>query len=146
MNRESLPPNLRDLETQLTGRTYREPPGTYRARVLEAMANAPTSQVNQAGRRWNRLWQAAAAVILALNLGMSAANGVRFQSLNQASLSGGNSESYTVLRKVSGAFEGDDCLLAFAERALAKLKPAPDVGVPGRNFLSNKENGEWDMP
>src|SRR5262245_31994379 len=82
MRPDPLPPSLRDLEDRLARRPRPEPVADFRARVLRAMTTARDRPVSgRSGRRWRLIWQAAAAVLLALNLGMSAANGIRFQRL-----------------------------------------------------------------
>src|SRR5262245_31812093 len=78
---DPLLPDPADLEDRLARRSCPEPAADFRARVLSAVAGARDQPAAQRpGRRW-RLWQAAAAVILALNVGMSAANGIRFHRL-----------------------------------------------------------------
>src|SRR5262245_55564517 len=110
MNPEPLPPDLRDLEEQLARRSCPEPAADFRARVLSAMANSRPIPV-RAGRRWRFVWRAAAAVLLALNLGMSVANGIRFQGLN--------APAAVPRPEVPLAFKVDDRFQALAASALA---------------------------
>src|SRR5262245_36299663 len=121
MNPEPLPPGLRDLEAQLARRPCPEPAADFRARVLGAMTNASAPPVSERPAwLWRWVWRAAAAVILALNVALCAANAIRFQRLS-AVASAGDSE----------ALDAEDHWKRFAARALASLAPAPDVGTLG---------------
>jgi hypothetical protein len=107
-----------------------------RARVVRAAAAAVPVPIRQA-RRWGLVWRAAAVIVLALNLGMSAANGVRFQRLNASAQERPNPVA---------AVEVDDPFQALAARALANWTPAPDTGTVRRIVFSTKEERGWDMP
>jgi len=140
MNPEPLPPDLRELEDRLARRPCPEPAADFRARVLGAMTNAtPVSVPERAGRRWRFVWRAAAAVILALNLALSAANAIRFQRL---SADAGEAEGRP---GIAAAFEAEDRWQRFAVRALTNLAPAPEVGAPGGYLFSHEENREWAL-
>jgi hypothetical protein len=134
MNPEPLPPDLRDLEARLARRPGPEPAADFRARVLGATADA---LARRDGRGWGLVWRAAAVLVLALNLGLSAANGVRFQHL----------ASMAQQRPApAAAVDGEDRFLAWAAPALASWTPAPDVGAAGRSIFSTKEERGWDTP
>src|SRR5687768_9557246 len=82
MTPEPLPPDLRDLEGRRERRPRPEPAADLRARVLAAAAAARADPApDRVGRRWRQVWQTAAVATLALNLGMTVANGVRFHRL-----------------------------------------------------------------
>ena len=124
---------LPDLERGLASRACPEPPAGLRDRVLAAVSaeRRPAGQ-RPPRRRWDLVWQAAAAAVLALNLGMSAANAVRFQRL--AAVPSGEVAPAPRMAgpRVPGASDDEDPVQRFAARALAGLRPAPDVGALGR--------------
>jgi hypothetical protein len=135
VNSEPLPPSLRELEDQLARRPCPEPAVDFRALVLGALADSRARPLpERAGRCWGLVWRAAAAVVLALNLGMSAANGVRFQRLTPPRAEG---------PRVPVTFDGDDRFQRLAASALANLTPAPDAGALGRNLFSSEEGRGW---
>src|SRR4051794_23540771 len=70
-----------DLERQLAGRGCPEPAADLRDRILGAVGSAKRQQQPPTRRLWPVVWRVAAAVILALNLALSAANGFRYASL-----------------------------------------------------------------
>jgi len=147
MSPEALPPGLRELEDQLRRRPAPEPAADFRGRVLAALANAPAPPAAApAGRRWRLVWQAAAAVVLGLNLGLSVANGFRFQRMTEGALAGGPHRLPAVQPRLPAAFEANDRYQVLASAALASLAPAPDVGVLGGHFFDPKEEHEWGMP
>jgi hypothetical protein len=147
MNPEPLPPNLRDLEEQLAGRPCPEPAADFRARVLAAMTSSRTLPISRsAARRWRVVWQAAAAVVLALNLGMTVANGVRFQHLTSLAVAPPGLESWAARPAVQDGVDPNDRFQAFAASALASLTPAPDPGALCRGFFSDKEELRWALP
>jgi hypothetical protein len=91
------------------------------------------------------LWQAAAALVLALNLGMSAANGLRFRRV--AALAAAAEPGPAGARpRIADSLDANDPLQPYAARALASLTPAPDAGVLPGNLFLNKEDREWDLP
>jgi hypothetical protein len=137
MNPEPLPPSLRDLEDQLARRPGPEPTAEFRSRVLRSMADVRTLPVpKRTDWRWRLVWRAAAAVILALNLGMSAANGLRFQRLT--ALAEGRSEPPTARPRIPAGLDEEDRFQAFAASALASWAPAPDIGELGRNVFDRR--------
>ena len=141
---DPLRPGPADVEDLLARRPCPEPAGDFRARVLAAMADARDQPVTKvAARRWWAAARAAAAVVLALNLGMSAANGVRYHRLTAA---GGTEPAFV---RWPGAWEAGDPKDRFervAARALARLHAAPDAGPTGVDLFSKKENREWGTP
>jgi hypothetical protein len=142
---DPLPPGPDDLEDQLARRPCPEPGADFRARVLRALADLrDRSTPERKGRRWRIVWQAAAALILALNLAMTVANGIRFQRLSTPAVA----EEDPARRRwprVPDVFEANDGLQRFAASALAGLTPAPDAGVLSRHFF-NREEREWAIP
>jgi hypothetical protein len=141
MRSEPLPPDLRELQEQLARRPCPEPAADFRARVLSAMANADRLPVAaRFARRWRLVWQVAAAVVLALNLGMSAANAVRFQRLTPPAL------TQPVPPGVADPFDANDRFQRVATRALAGLTPAPDIGPLSRNCFTREEERGWALP
>jgi hypothetical protein len=111
------------------------------------MANARGLPVSQrADRRWRLVGRAAAAVVLALNLGMTAANGARFQHLTTLALARGPSEPSAARPRIPGAVDAKDRLQAVAAGALANLTPAPDVGGLSRHLFGNEEERGWALP
>jgi hypothetical protein len=138
MNLEPLHPDLRDLEARLARRPGTAPAADFRARVLGATADALARPVAwRGGRGWGLVWRAAAVIVVAMNLGLSAANGVRFQHLTAAAQQ----------RPMPAAgVDQEDRFLAWAAPALANWTPAPDVGAAGRNIFSMKEERGWDTP
>jgi hypothetical protein len=99
----------------------------------------------RADRRWRLVWSVAAAVVLALNLGMSAANGIRFQRLYTAAAAQGGFERQAARPRVPDGFDANERFHAFAASALAHLTPAPDAGALGRHLFSKEERG-WALP
>ncbi len=82
MNPKPLPPGARNLEDLLAHRPGPEPAADFRARILSALAASSSDGVSaRPGPAWRLVWQAAAAVVLALNLAMCVANGQRYQRL-----------------------------------------------------------------
>ncbi len=129
MRPDPLPPSLRDLEDRLARRPSPEPAADFRARVLGVVADE-RNRPGPARRRWRLAWQAAAAVLLAMNLAMTAANGIRFQRLTTPAGPG-------VARRAAppsapDALDEKDRFERFAASALASLTPAPDAGALGR--------------
>jgi hypothetical protein len=134
MNLEPLPPHLRELEEQLARRPCPEPPAELRARLLSAVREDwPPSVAERFRRPWAIAWRAAAAILLVLNLGLSAANGVRFARL-------------TPPPEVRAVVDTDDRWSALAASALASLSPAPDTGTMSQDFFSRKGENRWAMP
>jgi hypothetical protein len=136
MNPEPLPPDLRDLEGQVAQRRCPTPSDDFRAQVLGAMTNEFAPPSVKGAWRWRLVWQSAAA-ILVLNLGMSVANGVRFQRLTPP-LSAGEPRA-----EVTGA---EERFQAVAARALANVTPAPDGSGLSQHLFSTEEEGRWVMP
>jgi hypothetical protein len=138
MRPDPLPPGRPDLERQLAGRTCPEPPAGLRDRILAAVA-AERSPVagRPPRRRWRFAWQAAAAAVLALNLALSAANGLRFQALRSRVANPARVERD---RPQPHPAPADDPFRAVAMAALAQLTPAPDAGPVGRFFFDRKED------
>jgi hypothetical protein len=146
MRPDPLLPNQPDLEHELAARTCPEPPAGLRDRILATVSaqRRPTTQ-GSPRRRWHVLWQAAAAVVLALNLAMSAVNGCRYESLHPRVAEPGG---FTLGRPIPvltqpGApapTDGEDRFQAFAASALAQLTPAPDAGPVSRRFFEQEEN------
>jgi hypothetical protein len=122
MHPDLHPPGPGDLERALGRRACPEPAADLPDRILAAVAAerqpAPRPQ-------WTVPWRAAAAVVLALNLALSAANGLRYGSLSSA---------------VVEPREGDGSFRAFAAGALAQLAPAPDAGPVARRFVEQQED------
>jgi hypothetical protein len=146
MNPEPLPTSLRDLENQLAARPCPEQAADFRARVLAAMMSSRNLSIPQsAGRRWWLIWQAA-AVILALNLGMSVANGVRFHRLTSLGAAPAGLEFRSARLGAPDGVDPDDRFQAFAAIALAGLNPAADPGALCRNFFSDEEERRWALP
>src|SRR5262245_54934272 len=78
---KSEPPNPDELERLLAGRPRPEPSAGLRQRVLAALAEPR----RPAPRSWGPVWKVAVALVVALNLAMTVANGVRYQSLQPES-------------------------------------------------------------
>jgi len=133
---------LHDLEEQLARRSCPEPAADFRARVLGAMTDATTLPVpERVGRRWLLIGRAAAAIVLALNIALCAANAVRFQQLSEVVVAKGFVEQ----PGLPEGFDTEERLHQFAARALTMLTPAPDLGALGQNLFRNEEEGAWDM-
>jgi hypothetical protein len=103
-----------------------------RDRLLAAVGGEQDRTAPTRGARpWGWVWQAAAAVILILNLAMSAANGFRYQSLSVRAADPADFVTDTGT---------DDRFWASAAGALARLTAAPDAGHAGRLFFELKEH------
>lgn len=132
MTPEPLPPDLRELESLLTRRPTPQPDAAMRDRVFAALAtdrdrvSMPTQVASATSRVWTIGWRVAAAVVLLLNLGLSAANGVRFQSLQ--------------VRGPERTVEADNRFPAFVSRAVAQVTPARDTGLVCQIFFERTEN------
>ena len=138
MDLEPLPPNLRELEERLARRPGPQPVADFRARVLRATTDTRSLPVPQRpGWRRGLVWRAAAVVVLAVNLGMSAGNGIRFQRLNSPDPAQPAPRDGVLVQ---------DRFQALAARALATWTAAPDLGTAHRNLFSMKEERGWDMP
>src|SRR5690348_1250199 len=110
-----------DIEHELARRACPEPSDGFRDRILAAVSaerRAPAPRRS----RWAVVWKAAAAVVLVCNLGMAAANGLRYQRLAAPAVA-------------PESLESGDRFSAFAAGALTQLTPGPDVGVLSRRFL-----------
>jgi hypothetical protein len=124
-------PSLRDLERELAGRTSPEPPARLRDRILAAVAAERHLATDRPPRPlWKGVWAAAAAVVLALNLAMSAVNAFRYESLSSGVAQPGR----------AAPTDADDRFPSFAASALTRLTPAPDAELVARRFLEQKEN------
>jgi hypothetical protein len=133
MGPDPLPPDLRHLERHLARRPRPEPEAGLRARVLAA---ARAERGSPAWRRSERAWGlaawAAAAALLALNLAMCAANGVRYRSLPvQAPELAGIAPGRAEVRPATDPWP-------LAASAVARLAPAPDAGNVVRLFFEQK--------
>jgi hypothetical protein len=137
MNPDPVSPNPQDLESLLARRRCPEPEAGLRECVLAAVrAELGRPARSRGARTWSRAWQAAAAVVLALNLALSAANGLRYQSLpvRVADPPG---------RALPGPVpvaETDDRPWRLAASAVARLAPAPDAGAVARHFFEQEGN------
>ena len=128
-----MSPNPQDLESLLARRPCPEPDAGLRERVLAAVR---AEQGRPVWSRGARAWEAAAAVVLALNLALSAANGLRYQSLPV-----GVAESPG--RADPGpppSIETDDRPWPPAPSAVARLAPSPDAGAVARRFFELEGN------
>jgi hypothetical protein len=132
-------PDRRDLERELAGRTCPEPPADLRNRILAALAAQRQAMSPAPHKRWRMVWQAAAAVILAGNLVLSAANGLRSQSLLSREGESAGVAHTGPLPEPAGN-EPDARFWAFAANALTELKPAPDADSLCRHFFEKQEN------
>jgi hypothetical protein len=137
MNPDPLPPDLHDLEARLARRSGPEPADDLRARVLSAAAalRARTGATRPA-RPWRLVWQAAAAVVLALNLALCVGNGIRFQRLSP-SAAPGDAAGWAAPVSREDALETS---------ALAQLTPSADLAALGRRLFGIGENRTWDTP
>jgi hypothetical protein len=117
-------PDPRDLEAALAARACPEPPADLRYRLLAAVSAERAAPP----RCWRRAWQAAVAVILALNLTMGAINGVRYQAL----LSRTPPPREATPTPPTGS---DDYVPSFAAGAVGQLAAAPDAGRLVRRFI-----------
>jgi hypothetical protein len=132
MNPDPFPPDLPDLEQWLTRRSCPEPGAGLRDRILTAARAEQRLLARSRGTRaWGLAWRAAAAVVLALNVALSAANGFRYQALPVRAA--GPAE-------VAPLAETPDRREPFAASAVARLTPAPDVEAIARRFFKHKEN------
>ncbi len=127
MNHEPLPRGLGELEEALARRLGPEPAADFRARILGALCGIRAQPVV----RWRRLWHAAAAVLLALNLAMAVGNGIRFQRLSTLALAARDRPA-----PPAGADVWEEQLPGFAAVAVMNLTPAPDVGAVRGHFFS----------
>src|SRR6185437_15095788 len=82
MNPDPFPPDLPDLERWLALRPCPEPGAGLRDRILAAArAERPRLARSRGACAWGLAWRAAAAVVLALNVALSAANGFLYRAL-----------------------------------------------------------------
>lgn len=132
MRPDPLLPGQRDLEHELAGRTCPEPPAGLRDRILAAVSAERQAATPRRPRNlWNAVWPAAAAVVLALNLAMSARNGVRYEAIASRVAEPGGVALHTGT---------DDRFQTFAANALAQLTATPDAGSVSRGFFEREEN------
>jgi hypothetical protein len=132
MHPDPSPPDLPDLERFLTLRPCPEPGAGLRARILAAArAEQPRHARSRGARAWGLAWRAAAAVVLALNVALCAANGFRYQALPVRAAGPA---------AVAPLAETPDRPEPFAASAVARLTPTPDVGAVARRFFEHKEN------
>jgi hypothetical protein len=146
MNLEPLPPGLRELEQALARRPAPEPPADLRARVLSAMSAPVPAAPRRAAWHWGLAWKAAAAVVLALNLALTAANASRYRRLAEAPPADAPLARYVTAPGAAGATDADDRIPILTASALANWAPAPDAGPLGRSVFSTEEEREWDTP
>src|SRR5262245_16353704 len=106
-------------DESLARRSCPEPSADFRARLLAEMART-RERTDRSARRWWLAGRIAALVVLALNLAMSAENGVRYHRLTVRS---GSAEGPAM----PYAKSPDDS--PFSTRALERLSPAPDIGA-----------------
>jgi hypothetical protein len=114
---------LRELEDALAQRSDPAPSTDFRARMLGAMSRTPARR----GADWRRLGQAAALIVLALNLAMGVANGIRFERLSAIALAQQDMPSLPA---------ADERLPPFSAAALANLVPTADVSVLGERCFA----------
>jgi hypothetical protein len=147
MPSDPLLPSNREIEQALAQRFCPEPSADLRDRIRRAVS----AQRDSAGRLplrpgWKYVWQAAAAIVVALNLWMTAANTVRVGRLAPADMVEDSPPPGMAEPEAPDTFDTNDPLNQLAVRALANLAPAPQAGVLGRNFFSNEEEHEWALP
>jgi hypothetical protein len=121
----------------LAHRRCPEPEAGLRERVLAAVQAEQGRPARGRGTgAWGRAWQAAAAVVLALNLALSAANGLRYQALpaRVADLPGRAGPGPAPVA------ETEDRPWRLAAAAVARLAPAPDAGAVARRFFEQEGN------
>ena len=121
MTPDPFPPDLPDLERWLTRRPCPEPGAGLRDRILAA------ARIEHRRPARGLAWRAAAAVVLALNVALSAANGLRYQAL-------------PVRVAVAPVAETPDVPEPLTAIAVARLMPAPDVEAVARRFFEYQEN------
>ncbi len=130
-------PDPSDVEQALARRTCPEPSADLRGRILAALSAQRQAAARPLRRnRWSVVWQAAAAVIGAGNLWMTAANTVRVGHLVPPQVA---------VPDMADVFVGTDPLQQLAARVLVNLKPAPQTGALGRDFFSNEEDRQWAL-
>jgi hypothetical protein len=132
MKSDPFPPDLPELERWLARRPCPEPGVELRDRILAAARSEQRLLARSRGTRaWGLAWRVAAAVVLALNVALSASNGFRYQALPVRAA--GPSA-------VAPLAETPDRQAPFAVSAVAQLTPAPDVEAIARRFFKNEEN------
>jgi hypothetical protein len=99
--------------------------------LTAARAEQPRLARSRGARAWGLAWRAAAALVLALNVALCAANGFRYQALPVGAAGPA---------VVAPGAEAPDRAGPFAASAVARLTPAPDVGAVARRFFEHKEN------
>jgi hypothetical protein len=140
----NLPDDLAGLEHRLAERAPPGPPPALRPRVLaavrEELHRSPSCFVARHG--W-RLLGAAAAVLLALNFALSAANHAALADntgRDDAPLGARESATFT------GLPEDEVRYRLLLVSAGARLTPALDVGRLSDRFFFSPEAERWDTP
>jgi hypothetical protein len=146
MPSDPLLPDPSDVEQALARRSCPEPSADLRDRILSAVsAQRRFSTRVPLRNRYKHLWQAAAAIVLAANLWMTAANTLRVDQLVPTT----DEEQPVVQATRPGNSDTDDTsdpLQSLTARVLANLTPAPQTGALSRHFFSNEEEREWALP
>jgi hypothetical protein len=140
----NLPDDLAALEHRLAGRARPEPPPTLRPQVLAAVRRELRRGL--AGYIIRHSWRlagAAAGVLLALNVALSAANhaaAANHDGRDDAPAAGPQSDA------LAGLPEDEVRYRLLLVRAGARLTPAPDLGRLSGRLFSPLEAQRWDMP
>jgi hypothetical protein len=147
MPSDPLLPDPSDVEQALAGRRCPEPSAGLRDRILTAVsAQRDAPRRPHPRKRWQHIWQAAAVIVVAANLWMTAANTVRFGRLEPRAGVEARRVRPAAEHDIPDTFDGNDPLNQLVASVLANLTPAPQAGTLGRRFFSNEEEREWALP
>jgi hypothetical protein len=147
MPSDPLLPDPSDVEHMIARRSCLEPSADLRDRILTVVSAqrrcpAPASLRN----RWKPVWQAAAAIVLAVNLWMTVANTLRVRRLAPIAAVEEQPVVQAARPGISDTGDASDPLQLLTARILANLTPAPQTGALSRHFFSNEEEREWALP
>jgi hypothetical protein len=142
-----LPPDPSDVEQALARRSCPEPSADLRERILTAVSAERDDTARPLRRqRWKNVWQAAAALVVVVNLWMTAVNTARIGRLFPLTGSEGDPALRAARNDTADTSDSNDPLQRLVARAVANLRPAPQAGALGRHFFSNEEDREWALP
>jgi hypothetical protein len=147
MPSDPLLPSPDEVQQALARRSCPEPSADLRDRILNAVsAQRRLAAIVRPRNRWRPVWQAAAAIVVAMNLWMTVDNAAQ---INHQALIAAFEEQPTAQAArpdISDIDDASDPWQSLTASVLASLRPAPQTGALGRHFFSNEEEREWALP
>jgi hypothetical protein len=136
MNLPELPPDLAEMELQLQQRPRQEPAEGFRRRVLAAVERTVRDEVSLSSHSfWRFAAATAAAMLLAINFSMSAANDTNWQLAAPFSSEGVERNAEQIHLLLPETSEREARRSGLLLQARARSAPAPRVRLGSGRFV-----------